>query len=457
MQTSNMSEPEAESDKDAAAPKPSAFYAWYVVGILVLLSLFSWLDRQIIVLLIDPIKQDLGISEVQIGLLTGSAFAVLYAVMGFPLGWAVDRYNRRNIIALGVMVWSLATIFCGLARSFGQLFAARVGVGVGEAALSPATSSILSDLFPPHRLSLANSAIGMGAALGGGISFVVGGLVAATVSHGELVHVPLIGEIRAWQVAFLIVGIPGPFLALLALTIREPARTGRAKKIVTSAGVESPVRFLAFLKSNWQFFTLMISGFALIIMGNYAVQVWGPSYLSRVFGWDAAQIGTSFGTALAIPMIISLFVAGTVIDRLYGRGMKDAHLRVFALVAVLCVPVMVGAIALDNGWAFIGGVFFFKLLIGGAGPIAVACLQIVTPNEFRGRMVALLLFVLMLGGLGLGPVMVASLTQYVFMDMKMVGWSVATVFTIIYPMAAILLWLGMRYQRRMLIDHHAPV
>src|SRR5271168_5433916 len=212
-------------------PYPSSFAAWYSVVVLMLMYIFSFIDRTTISLLVEPMKRDLHISDTQIGMLQGLAFALLYTFLGLPIARLSDRHSRRAIIAGGVFVWSIMATLCGLARSAVQLFAARVGVGVGEAALSPAAYSIITDSFPLSKLGRAFGVYNIGITIGAGTAFLVGGIVVAAVSHaGATYTLPLVGEVRAWQMVFIVTGAPGILLPLLLLTFREPARRGLLKQ-----------------------------------------------------------------------------------------------------------------------------------------------------------------------------------------------------------------------------------
>jgi len=215
---------------DATLPpltKRSYAYEWYVVVICMLAYIFSFVDRQILALMIEPIKHDLQLSDTQFSLLHGLAFSLFYAVMGIPIALLADRYSRPKIIAIGVAFWSLATAACGLSRSFAHMFLARIGVGVGEAALSPATYSMLSDMFPRDKLGRAVGIYSIGSFIGGGMAFLIGGYVINLLKSVDSVVVPWVGAMRPWQVTFFIVGLPGLLVALLILlTVRDPQRLG---------------------------------------------------------------------------------------------------------------------------------------------------------------------------------------------------------------------------------------
>lgn len=436
----NCAAPVASEEDD---PKLGRLYPWYVVGVLAVIIVFSYLDRQIIVMLVDPIRKDLGISEVQISLLSGFAFAFIYAVCGIPLGWAADCFSRRLIIFAGIIFWGLATVSCGFAASFGQLFLGRVGVGIGEAVLSPCIYSIVADIFPKKRLVFATSIMALGSPIGMGLSFLIGGWIASMGAHGDMVALPLIGQVSAWQAAFIIAGLPGPLLALLMLTINEPVRRNSIK---VRAGT-TPMKFTRFFRDNWKFLSCYIFGFGLLAMGLFATQSWGAVYLSRVFGWSGTQIGATFGVAIGLGISLALIFGGLAVDYFYTRGMKDAHMRLYAIASIVVLPIAVGSIALHDPWIFLVGVFVWQVIISGSTIAGVAAMQLVTPNEFRGRLIGMSFFVSLVGGLGLGPLFVAMLTQYVFREDDMVGWSLAISLAFIYPAAAFILWKGAKYMR----------
>src|SRR5262249_34009122 len=199
-------------------------YAWYVVIVLMVCYTLSFIDRQILSLMVEPIKHDLGISDTRIGALQGPAFAVFYTLMGLPMGRIADRYSRRNLIAVGVFFWSLMTALCAIARSFWSLFFARMGVGVGEATLGPSAFSLITDYFRKDRLGTAMSIYSMGIFFGAGLGVIVVGTVVSAVTTQPEVSLPLFGTIASWRLTFLIVGLPGILIGLLVYTVHEPLR-----------------------------------------------------------------------------------------------------------------------------------------------------------------------------------------------------------------------------------------
>src|SRR5882762_1767566 len=208
-------------------PYPSPGYSWYVVGVLTLVYVFSFIDRQIMSLLVRPLRRDLNITDTQVSILMGLGFAIFYTLCGIPLGRLADTRSRRSIIVAGFVAWSFFTAMCGLAKNFSQMLLWRIGVGVGEASLSPSAFSLITDYFPKERLATAISVYSMGIYIGAGMAYLLGGIVVGFASSQEMYNLPLVGATRSWQLVFFIVGLPGIFLALLLYTVREPARRGR--------------------------------------------------------------------------------------------------------------------------------------------------------------------------------------------------------------------------------------
>ena len=238
----------------------SVRYAWYIVFVLMLCYTLSLIDRQILSLLVAPMKRDLHINDTRIGLLQGVSFAVFYTLAGLPLGRLADSQPRRMIVTVGVVVWSILTAACSAARNFWALFLTRMGVGVGEAALSPSAFSLIADAFPPGQLGLALSFYSMGIYVGSGLAMIVGGSVVQSVSYRPELALPLLGTIASWRATFLIVGLPGLFVALLTLTIREPQRRALLR---ASDGSVTPLP----LRVLWQQLRLRIRSFLGISLG----------------------------------------------------------------------------------------------------------------------------------------------------------------------------------------------
>ena len=355
----------------------------------------------------DPIKADLHISDSQFSLLHGLSFAMLYCILGFPVGDMVDRVKRGRLIAGGIIVWSVMTALCGTANSFGRLFLTRIGVGVGEATLNPAAYSLIADCFPPHRLGRALSIYIAGAGIGAGLAFMLGGAVIGAVEHiGDL---PLIGSMRPWQKAFLLVSLPGLPIAVVLLLMREPARQG---KVVASA---VPWRtFFHFIAARRVFMVRFMSGTACAAAISLATLNWAPAFLMRNFHLDATDVGFVLGLVTMGGIVGGLLLGAFLAEWATRREIEQPQIRVAAMAALLTVPpaiAMAFAPSLTTALAAL-----LVLLIAANIPfgIASAKIQSLTPNQLRGRMSAFLLFCQNGFGMICGPLVPAMLTDTLF-------------------------------------------
>lgn len=433
-----------ENPPSADAPWPRPAYSWYVVGVLLLAYTFSFVDRMILSLLIAPIRAALDISDTQVSVLIGLAFALFYTLLGLPLAWIADRYNRRNLIVAGVVVWSFMTAGCGFAGSYASLFAARMGVGVGEATLSPAAFSMLSDYFPRDRLARAIAVYSIGVPLGSGVALILGSFVVQAVLAAPTVDVPFFGAMEAWRLIFVWVGAPGLLIALLMLTVREPFRRGR--RIIADANSASSVRvpdLLAHLGTQRAALGALFGGMSLIGLVMYGAIAWIPTFFARTYGMDIAHAGLWFGIIMAVGGAIGLIAGGSLADRLFGKGIGDAHLRVMRLSILLGGPPLLATMLMPDPTLALAmlALAFPCMTMHGVGSVA---LQLITPNEYRARMTALYFFVVNLVGLGFGPILIALLTDNLFQSDTALRYSIAVVVAIALPLAAIILTMGFK-------------
>jgi MFS family permease len=421
-------------------PTSTNAYGWYVVGVLIIAYTVSYVDRTILTLLVKPIRESLQISDTQLSLLHGLAFAVFYTVLGIPIARLADRYDRTRIITAGIAVWSIMTALCGLARNFWQLFFMRVGVGVGEAALSPAAYSILSDYFSGSALTRALSVYTSAIYIGAGLALMIGGAVIALVPALDL---PLLGRFEPWQVVFLFVGLPGLAVAVLMLTVREPARTGLSPTATASLGL--PVRTVVqYIRKRAGAYGLLIAGFCASSLLWNGAMAWIPTFFIRTFDWSAATVGARFGLMLLLFGTVGILFGGMLSGWLRERGHVDANVLVGVLSAILVLPAGVIAPLVTNEAicfvAFCAFVFAGSMPYGAAG----AAFQDITPNQMRAQVIAVYFFFLNLAGIGLGPTVVALITDQVFGNDLAVRYSLAIVAAIMAPVSALLLWKGRR-------------
>jgi len=404
---------------DEGWPRPAQ--AWYAVGVLIVVYLVALVDRQILTLLVEPIKRDLGLNDTQLSLLIGLAFALFYTVLGVPIAALADRRPRRTIIAVGVFFWSLATAACGLAQNYWQLFVARVGVGVGEAALQPSAYSMLADYFPPRQLGRAIGTYASGLFLGGGLALVLGGAVVGALSGAESVVLPLVGELRVWQVAFVVVGLPGVLLSLLImLTVREPLRRG-----VAEPGQGGELR--PFFRQNAATLTTILAAFSLGGIAVVGCLAWVPEFIRRTHGWSIEQTGYVFGVTMAVFGTAGTLFGGWFLDWLTRRGYADAAIRASIIAFTLLVPAMVLPTLFSNPVVSVALLAPLMFVIGmqqGYSPVA---LQMIAPNQIRARVVAIFFLVAQVFALGFGPTAVALVTDYVFGDDAALRWSIAMI------------------------------
>ncbi len=435
-----MSEPAATRTKRLTTKQ-----AWYAVGILMVAYTFSFIDRSILSLMVAPVRRDLGISDTQFGLLHGLAFAVFYTALGIPIARLADRYSRRWLIAIGVFVWSLATVLCGLAKNFGQLFAARIGVGVGEASLSPAAYSMIADMFPKEMLGRALSVYNVGVFLGGGLALIIGGFVVAAVGEANLYTLPLLGELRGWQLTFVIVGLPGILIALLTLTLREPPRPTADKSEVSES--IPLVRVLGFLWQNRKTFAMHFIGFSALALLYNSVFAWSPALLSRRFGVSGGDTGLYLGSIVLLFATTGILAGGWYTDWQSRRGKTDATLRTGLVAALALIPLITIAPLMPSLPLTLAIYCPLMFFISFPWAAAAAALQIISPPRMRAQVSACYLFIVNLAGIGCGPVLTALVTDYVFKDDAALPYSLVVVGSISAIISALFLARGMGHFR----------
>jgi MFS family permease len=423
--------------------------AWYATAVLMLAYTFSFLDRQILNLLVGPIKHDFRLTDVQFALLTGGAFALFYTVMGLPIGWLADRYPRKWIIAIGIALWSLMTATCGLARSFHSLLLARVGVAVGEATLTPSTYSLLADYFDASRLPRAMSLYMIGIYIGAGASTIIGGVTAFAVFQHFVVDLPFVGRIESWHLVFLVVGLPGLLIALWITTLFEPPRKAAIRP--TNETSRSSLRCL------WEFFSgyprmaiaLFLGSAAFAIM-NY-MDAWYPELFIRSWGWDVQSTGLVNGMASLTAGPVGMLTAGYVSGRMIRNGQTDACLRLTVYVVTASVvpatlmPLMPNAVLMA---AFLWPIKF----LGGFVPVlAPSAIQQICPPSIRAQVGAIYIMATGIIGITLGPLLPALLTDHLFHDEHMLRYSLSLAACVVVPLALILLAQGLpQYRGRIL-------
>lgn len=429
---------------------PPAGYAWLVVSILMFAYIFSFIDRTILTLLVTPIRRDLNISDTEISLLHGLAFAIFYTMLGFPLGRLVDRHNRVRIISAGILIWSLMTAVCGMTKNFTQLFLARMGVGVGEAALSPAAYSIIADYFPPHKLSRAMSVYVMGAYMGMGGAYIAGGLIIGVISNMPDFDLPVLGHFFSWQMAFFVVGLPGILIAALVWVIREPVRRDKIVRKGEAIEQVSIAKVLRFVVRHKKTYGAHFIGFGCLSAFVNGTAFWTPTFMQRTYGWQLSEAGIAYGVLILIFGAAGVMSGGWLADYLEQRGLKGSAFitsilgAAAALLPAVIMPIMPTA---TGALVVMAPMVFFASFPYGA---AVSSLQQFTPNEMRGQISALYLFFNNLIGFGGGPAIIALTTDYIFRSDADLRYSMSLVAGFSALATVLLLWWGLRHFRKSL-------
>ncbi|MBT4492510.1 MAG: MFS transporter [Gammaproteobacteria bacterium] len=419
---------------------PGLGSASYCLSLLFVAYIFSFIDRSILSLLVGPIREDFGISDFEYSLLQGAAFSLLYAIAGLPLGRLADRYSRKWIVSGAVCFWSLATCACGLTKNFTQLFIARMAVGAGEAGLSPPAYSLILDSFRPQHVGYAMSFYKLGTQVGGGIALIVGGFVIDYWVGIGTISLPLLGDIKPWQATLITVGAPGLLLSLLLLTISEPKR----KDLASSDGAILPISTVfRFMWQRKRVYLTLFLGASMMAMAGYGAGAWYPELFSRIHGMSKSEAGVSFGTIVLIAGSFGVMFGAWLASQFDKRGHTDSYVRAIFLTTLIAIPLMVAAPLTGSAeWNLI--LLWPGMAMAGSflGVLAVS-IVVITPNEMRGQVTAVYLFVTNILGMAIGTTVLAALTDFFFKDDNLLHYSVATVCALFYPLAAVFFWFSM--------------
>lgn len=412
--------------------KPGGAYPWFVVSILFVGYCFSAIDARILTLMVGPIQADLGLTDFQMGLLQGFAFSILYSIAALPIGRYVDRTKRRStLVVWGVMFWSLMTAMCGLATSFLGLFLARVGVGVGEATLSPTAYSLISDYFDRSRRALAISFYAIGYPIGGGLALLIGGWLLTKFTEQGGLSLPFLGSLAPWQAVFLCVAAPGIFVAAAMMLIREPARRELAGNLAARSTIKEGFAYVAQRKL---LFGSLIGSLALIALLAIGTTLWFPTFLMRTYGMTPAEVGLYYGSVMLVCGTVGTLTGGWLSGILMRSGRADANMRIvlfstlFKGVPLIVAPLMPTA-TLALTMMGVG------TLIGQASQgVMLAAIQDVTPNQLRGQVTAIALLAVNLVGMGLGASVIAAITDFGFGDQGALRYSIAITGAVTLPL-----------------------
>ena len=412
---------------------------WYVVFMLTLASTLSFIDRQILNVMIGPIKRDLGgLSDTEISLIIGLAFSAVYSLTTLPLARIADRYSRRNVIAAGIFSWSLMTALAGMANSFWALFGARMGVGVGEASLGPATQSILADYFEQHRLPLAYGIVAAAPFIGTGLANIVGGPLIDYLEARPLIVMPVFGEMYSWQTVLVVVGLPGILLTLLMFTIKEPKREGASADRTEGYSYRELWQFCL---SRRKYLTYHFIAYLCLSIQGFAFLTWIVEFFVRIHGWTRTEIGLTYGSIALIVGIMGSIGAGYYAGYWLAKGRADAPMRLAFYGTIGLGPLAVIMPLVSSDWlaiAIIIPITFFMAMPPG---LSNAALQAISPNRLRGQMIAVYLICVSFLSYLFAPLIIGLMNDYVFGREDAIGLSLASLAFVNYAIAAVCLYL----------------
>ena len=423
----------------AAGDYPPLRQAWYTVGVLAVITTFALLDQQILGLLIQAIKTDFNLTDSEAGLLLGPTQAIFYALVAVPFSRYIDRWTRKWIIAGGLIVWSLATAASGLATNFAQLFVARVVVGAGESVNGPTAYSMVADSFPRERLPRAVATLQLGSVAGSGLSLLLGGVMIWLVARVGSPDLPLVGVLRPWQVVLLGVGLPGLAISLLMLTVKEPARHNLTLA-TQKAGFRTTVSYL------WLHFAVFGPMFIGLTIGSLDVggRAWGAAFFERTYGWSPATYGIASGI-ISIPLMLAgLYLGAKWAEWFQDRGDPAGAYRVILYTRLVSIPFSIFMPLMpapELALAF-NGVFY--LTLGMSGPMLNAVILAVSPNQIRGQIMTLYLFIYTVVGVGLAPYVTGLTTDYIFTSPDDLRWSIMLLHVVFLPLSLVVTWLGLK-------------
>jgi MFS transporter, Spinster family, sphingosine-1-phosphate transporter len=377
----------------------------------------AFVDRQVLNLLVDPIKNALSLTDSSFSLLQGLAFVAAYAVMGLVFGRLADQQSRRILLVLGVVIWSGFTVLCGLATGFWSFFGARSGIGAAEACLLPAGWSLLADYFDRDRLPRAMSLFLMGPFVGGGLALIFGGLLFRHLT--VVAPTGIFANVAPWRMTFIAVGVPGVLVALMLLImVREPPRKTASKIGDRHFTVRET---LAFLWMGRHFYGPFFAGIALLIVGLYALPAWTPALLMRAHGAATAQVGLQYGSATLIAGSLGVLLGPWVSRRLHAAFPSDAPIRTAMVAGAGAAPACLFLAYAPTYWSALLASVTASCCLNIILPVAAAALQDSTPNRMRGLVTASYAFVLTATGLGVAPTLVALASDLVLGGPAKVG------------------------------------
>ena len=413
---------------------PNKKYGYSAVGVLTLAQVFAFIDRQIPSMLVEPIKQDFNLTDSQIALLGGAAFSIFYAVMALPIGYAVDRYKRTKVLGIGIFLWSLMTALAGLANSFGRLFGARIGVAVGEAVMAPTSVSLVSDYFPENKQGKPMGIITSGVYIGIGITLLGGGFLIDYLTELGGLNLPLIGYVKPWQATFMIVGVPGLFVALGAFLLTEPKRFDEK---VEQGNIEGRQNVFLHINEHKKTLLPMFGGLIFMALIFYSFTFWAPTMMIRTYNISLTEAGFFLGIITIISSITGTIFAGSVVDYLRNRNYRDAPVRAAMFAVILAFPPIVLLSFVNTEIAAWICIFIYLFFISSFAPLGLLAVSGVSRGNVKGQLAAIHAFLMMAFGLSLGPQLTAFFTDFVFTDTNKINWSISATGALVLPISAL--------------------
>lgn len=433
-----------------ATPTPAGFHqiyepvsparAWFAVSVFFLAQIVSTIDRGMLALVIDPVRHDLGITEIQIALLQGFAFAIFYVTVGLPLGVVADMVNRRALLIGGIIVWSLATMGGGLARGFGDMFASRLFIGVGEAVLGPCAVTMIADMFAPNRRGRPMALYVLGSMVAYGLGSLVCGYILQIAPQGAFDFIAPLRGVTAWRIAFIVVGALGLLVACLMVFLHEPKR----QSVKTMASEQTALKAtLTHFRTHYRVLVPMYGTVAMFAMGGAMASGWGAALLSRSFGFAPATAGQHLGVAQIAWALVGAGLASVLVDYVARRAGVAGKLKLAGILALVGIPSCTAILATGGDVAaiMVSEIMFVSAVFGTT---MLSVFADVMPARSRGTSVALYAFVMTMIGGSLGPLIVAYLTQHVFGDPSSLGLSMALAGSVAMACSAILAFVTAR-------------
>jgi MFS family permease len=389
---------------------PPAGKAWLSALVIFVLTAVALADRMAIAMLIGPIKAEFGIGDFQASLLIGLAFTLFYVLFLMPIGAAADRFSRPKVLAVCLLIWSLATMLCGFTVGFVSLFLARMLMGAGEAAIGPCSHGIIGASFPRHQLSKPLALQGIGFQVGPAVGVAAAGAILGAGSAGAFEGIPLLGEMAAWRVAFILIGLPGLFALLLIPLLTDPDADKR-KLAATQDGPK--VALLPFFKANKLLMVLMLFASGISAVGAGVVTGWVPEYLQRSLGVSPAEAGSMLGLIMLVSAFAGQGIYAAIVDWFAARGVLDAPIRIGLLPYTLAIPLAWFAFAATSTATFYPLLFAFALSVAPGNAINNTVGQMIAPPALRSRISAMFIFSISILGFAIGPAIVGWLSEYV--------------------------------------------